>query len=840
MKNMYIKNVLFLAAALFVSLNILGNTPVKTIYSPDNQVKIEVFLQNDSLFYKAFYNNALVVDVSNIGIRFTGGHFLQNLVFDSKRDSLVNETYALPSGKTDVYHNNCNEVTARFKTATATLEVVFRAYNEGFAFRYQSPDASALNVVVQQENSFVNVANFESSWVQKYHPDYSWYYEKRDWNLNVNTGHDQRGLNTPALVKSGDAYLLISEAANYGTYAASRLIANQKEGSYNFEPVGNINTPVPFATPWRVVFTGNLKTIIESTLIENLNPPSLYSDFSWIRPGRVAWDWGGEDARNTVGFAISKSYIDLAARMGWEYYNLDDGWDSNLADYQLSDIVNYADSKGVKLIVWTHNNRFANDRQDMYNKLSAWKNLGVAGIKVDFWENDNQATMQKYEKLLDVTAELQLLVNFHGCTKPSGLRRRFPHFLASEAVLGGEFYFGDMPQMVHSKHNISVALTRNVIGSMDFTPCDFAKKNGMVQHETSWAQQLAHTVLYESGLLYFLDHPNNYRYHLAESFLKRIPAAWSEIKCLEAEPDKYVTIARKKDGDWFVASITDAKRTLNLNLSFLDENKIYNAYIYKDGDCKSEIAFDFQTNLTNTGSLSIPLLASGGVTIQFSENAGLPKPAQQKWEAENGFTYGSKITDGDGLCSGGKYVANIGKMNKLRFDNINVEKDTLYALTIFYMSDEEKSAYIKINNEAEPLYYDFMNTGGERGRRLAMKTVVVALKAGDNTFEFGNTQAFAPCIDRITIKPLVDEAGATNTIPPVGLQNQFSWYVKENTAVLNSDCAGNFTLFDLQGNKYSAGKIIAGENRIVFPRKGVFIISVNAGYESVSFKTVNK
>jgi alpha-glucosidase len=527
----------------------------------------------------------------------------------------------------------------------------------------------------------------------------------------------------------------------------------------------------------------------------------------------------------------------LAARMGWEYYNLDDGWDSNRADYQLSDIVDYANSKGVKLIVWTHNNRFSNDRQDMYNKLSAWKNLGVAGIKVDFWENDNQATMQKYEKLLDVTAELQMVVNFHGCTKPSGLRRRFPHFLTSEAVLGGEFYYGDMPQMVHAKHNISVALTRNVIGSMDYTPCDFAKKNGIVQHATSWAQQVAHTILYESGLLYFLDHPDNYRYHIAESFLKRIPSAWNEIKCLEAEPDKYVTIARRKGSDWLAASITDARRTLNLNLSFLDENKTYNAYIYKDGDCKSEIAFDFQTNLTNVNSLSIPLLASGGAAIHFSENAGLPKPAQQKWEAENGFTSGTKPADSDGLCSGGKYVASLGKMNKLRFNNITVEKDTLYALTIFYMSGEEKSAYIKINDEAEPLYYDFMDTGGESGRFLAMKTVVVSLQAGTNTIELGNANASCPNIDRITVKSLEDKTEtAASSYQSPALKDEISWKIQENKLLIHSEIEGRFYLFDLNGSKLQDGKITRGENNVKIRYKGFYIISINSGTESYSFK----
>ncbi len=817
---------------LLLNIPIFGSNLPKIISSPDGKIQVQLFLKNDSLFYKAYYNLKVVVDDSNIGINYTGGSFLNNLTVDQVSTASVNETYSLPSGKTDSYRNYYNEVVVTFKSVISTMNVIFRVYNDGFAFRYTSPTVSSLDIAIQKENSFVNIKDFESSWVQKYHIDYSWYYEKRDWNSNF-TQHE---LNTPALVKSGDTYILITEAANYGNYASSKFIANSKTGSYNFEPVGSISTKMPFETPWRVVMLGEMTKIVESVMIENLNPPTESNDISWIEPGRVAWDWGGEDAQNTIGFEISKSYIDLAARMGWEYYNLDDGWDSNRADYSLADIVNYANEKGIKLIVWTHNNRFHNNRQDIYNKLKEWKDLGVAGVKVDFWDGDDQATMQKYDKLMDVTAELQMVVNLHGCTKPSGTRRRWPHLLTTEAVLGGEFYYGDTPQMVHAKHNISVALTRNVIGSMDFTPCDFAKKDGRVQQETSWAQQVAHTIAFESGLQYFLDHPNNYKYHIAESFLKRIPVAWNEIKCLEAEPDKYVTIARRKGADWYVASLANEARELKLNLSFLEAGKSYNAYIYKDGDCKSEIKFEYKSNLGNQNLLTIAIIESGGVTVHLTEQTKLPKPNFQKYEAENAVTYGSKPTDPDKLCSGGKYVTNLGKLNKLKFTNINVDEDGDYALTVFYMSDSETSSYVKINDETSPLYYDFMNTGGETGRFLAIKTIVLPLKKGNNSIEFGNAQGFCPNIDRITLKPLVDKTDVESSLNPINFKNRFDWFLQADGVVLNASFEGKYSVFDLHGKKTQTGQIAKGDNFINNLKSGIYIINLSSGFESYSFK----
>ncbi|MEA4982695.1 MAG: glycoside hydrolase family 97 catalytic domain-containing protein [Paludibacter sp.] len=829
--NRSLQILLFLIWLLPVSFCAFGQTSVSSVSSPDGKIRVELVLRNDSLFYKTYRNNLPVIDLSNTGIQYTAGSFLKNMTLDKQSTREINETYSLPSGKTSTYLNHCNELTLTFKNLSSVMEIVFRVYNDGYAFRYGSPLLTNLDIAIQQENSFINVYGFGNSWVQKYHPDYSWYYEKRDWSSNFS----QKELNTPALVKSGDTYLLISEAANYGNYAASKLIAGASTGSYYFQPVGSIITRLPFVTPWRVVIMGDLKDVVESVMIENLNPSTEIGDLSWIKQGRVSWDWGGEDAQNTVGFDTAKQYIDMASYMGWEYFNLDDGWDSSRAGYTLQDIVNYAAGKSVGLIVWTHHNRFQNNRQDIYNKLKVWKDMGVKGIKVDFWEDDAQAMIQKYDKLIEVAAELQLLVNLHGCTKPSGIRRRWPNLLTSEAVLGGEFYIGNDSHMVHARHNISLVMTRNVIGPMDYTPCDFGKKDGRILQVTSWSHQLALTVAYESGLQYLVDQPRNYRHHIAESFLRHLPVAWNETKCIEAEPDRFVTIARRSGSDWYVASLSDENRDLNLNLSFLIPGVQYNAYIYKDGDCMSEISFDYKAGLTTQELLTIPVKKSGGVTIHFSERTDYPKPAVQKYEAEVNFTFGTKPTDPDKLCSGEKYVAGLGKNNTLKFNNITVPQDGEYALTVYYMSPEERTAYIRLNNATELLYYPFVNTGGETGRYLAFKTFIVMLKQGSNIIEFGNKQAFCPNIDRITIKALNDHEGETS-YRPLSLKENIRWKVRGNEVLLNSVFNGNYTVYNIRGSKVTNGKFTFGENAIQLSDKGFYIINLSSGTESYSFK----
>jgi alpha-glucosidase len=829
------RTVIFLLFSMLLSLPIMQaaeNTVVAAAASPGGVIRVELLLRNDSLLYRAFRNQETIVALSHLGIKFMGRDFTQNIVFKSAATHETDETYTLPSGKRSLYRSHYRELTAIVGNVSAEMRVVFRIYDDGFAFRYSLPATGSIQF--RGEWSEVNIHNYQRSWIQEYTQEYSWYYRRRIWDFS---DLPERILSFPALIKSGDTYLLLSEAANDSTYASAQLIPDSGIGAFHIQPVGNVTGLFPLATPWRVVMAGSLATIMESSMIENLNEQTSLADLSWIRPGRTSWDWGGEDAYNTVGWDIAKRYIDLAKDMKWEYFTLDDGWNSPSAGYTLRDIVDYAAEQGLSVILWVHQNWLQNSRTDMHNKLSAWKNTGIKGVKVDFWTDDTQETMRKYENLLAVTGELQLLVDLHGCTKPSGLRRKYPHLLTNEAVLGNEFYIQDNPEMVNAMHNVNLTMTRNPVGPMDFTPCDFARKNGRIQQVTTWAHQLAQTVAYESGIQFLVDAPQNYKYHVAESFLRRLPVAWDDIKVLEAQPDSFATIARRKGDDWYIASLSAKTRTLHLTPDFLENGKSYHAYIYRDGDCPSEIAFEYQADVSPQTCFDLPVLAAGGAVIHLSVGDDLSKPRVWKYEAENAYAFLlSKPTDPDGKCSGGKYVEAIVKRKMIEFQNVNVDRTGTYALTVYYMTNGERSAYVKINGESDPLYYSFVDTHGKTGNYLAHTTIVVSLNAGNNTIELGNTNDYIPNIDRITLKSTDDD-----TLPlsfrKTAADERIAATCNGRDVAVQSSFAGRFTIFDTTGKKLMTGLLKAGENRFrTNLPPGVYIINASDGAESCAYK----
>lgn len=817
--------VIILVFLSFVSLYPLRAVEVASVSSPDGNIEVELLLQNDSLFYQVFYKNVLIVSPSNLGIKATFASFLNGLSFLNSASGSTNETYTLPSGKKRLYLNKYAELNANFQGVSQNVRIIFRVYNDGFAFRYLIPRESG-NAEVIMENSQININNFQYSWAQEYRNDYSWYYNQRDW-VATST---QREFCAPVLVQSTFTNFLITEASNFGSYATSKIIANTQSGSFQYQKVGSIYTTYPLQTPWRAVILGSLPTIVESTLIENLNPATDMADVSWIIPGRSAWDWGGEDANNSTGVDIAKRYIDLAKEMGWEYFTLDEGW----SNATLSEIVNYAASKSVNVILWSHHNRFTDNYTQMANILAGWKAIGIKGVKVDFWQDDQQSMMKKYETFMKAAADQQLLVNLHGCTKPSGLRRKWPNLLTSEAVLGSEMYLFNST-MTPANHNINLTLTRNVIGPMDYTPGDFGTKTGIVRQYTTWSHQLALLTAFESGIQCYIDCPQNYRYHVAESFMKRIPVAWDSIISIEAKPDSFTTLVRKKGDDWFVASLCNNSRNLNLELSFLEENKTFNAYIYKDGVCNSEILFDYIQGLTSQSKLNIPMLAKGGVTVQLSRSTELPKPNVKKYEAEsfNNLFGGSLTVINSTLCSGRKYISQIGKTNFLRFRKVEVPKTGTYAMTVYYVASEARSSYIKVN-EGEALMYQFNSTGGNS---MGFVTILVELTQGMNTIEFGNELEYSPNIDRITVKELIDST-IISAVDPIVLRNKIKVSSQNGRLVIDSEVSGLCSVYDLSGKCLFIKDMHVGKETFDVRNKGIYIVNFNDGSESYSTKVI--
>ncbi len=567
---------------------------LKTIASPSGNMNVTLILDDGNLSYTVSKDGKVVIGNSALGLELTTESFSTGMVYLSDTVYPIDETYSLPSGKTSVYINKCNQFDLSLSHNDHPFTVVFRVYDEGVAFRYQLPRYGGLiKATVLQEKSEIRIDGFDTCWGMKfaakntdntynYHYNYEEYYQKRSW-AEVLT--DDTRLLAPLMVRNTDGnYFLLTEAANYGTYSVSMIEGRTDPGLFGFVQAGNetrgyleqvnheLLVALPLQTPWRCAIIGTTSTIVESSMIENLNPPTTMTDLSWIKPGRASWDWGGEEANNSVGLAVAKKYIDLAAKMGWEYFTLDDGWAGSSADYELKDITDYATEKGVGVILWAGQGSFPTNLFQIRQKLQEWVDLGIKGIKVDFWDDDSKTMIEKYDNLIQAAGDKHLMVDLHGATKPSGLRRYWPHLLTSEAVMGGEYYLFN-GTMLTAVHNINLLLIRNSVGSMDYTPGDFGYKQGKIKQNTTWAHQLALLIAFESGLQHYNDSPTNYANHIAEGFLKRIPAAWDETKLIEGTPASNATVARRKGNDWFVASLSNLSRQVSLPLSFLNPDK---------------------------------------------------------------------------------------------------------------------------------------------------------------------------------------------------------------------------------------------------------------------------
>jgi alpha-glucosidase len=608
---------------------------------------------------------------------------------------------------------------------------------------------------ILKEISEVNIPTYQTCWGQKYSHDYSTLYPARTWAEA--SAIENNKMSVPVLVKSStgaDNWCLITESANYGTYCASDLMTGtaNETGHFYYQLYGNVNAALPLETSWKTIIIGALPTIVQSTMNENLNPPTDMQDLSWIKPGLSSWDWGGQDGSVTHDINVLKEYINLASQMSWPYYTLDDGWLAST--YQLKDVVDYAATKNVKLFIWSHQNYFKNSDEDIRTILQNWKNIGFAGTKIDFFDNDSQEMMLKYDRLIKIAGEVGLMINLHGCTKPSGTRRHWPHLITSEAVYGGEQYFFNH-LATPASHNVTLALTRNVIGPMDYTPTEFCRLDGIVRHLTTWSHQVALAVLYESGIQTMSDSYYNYIYNMSKNLLSQLPSAWNDTKCLEASPDEFVTIARRSENDWYVASISQVARTLNIPLDFLGEGT-YTAQIYKDGTCPSDIAYE-EKSVTNISSLSVDIKATGGATIRISKNP-IIQPAHRVYEAEAGVKNGGIITENDsyGNCSGGKFATFIGKGNTITVNNVQADRAGKYNLTFYYISRDDRKTYVKVNDGTKQEFTFKGNGYSWNSEGLALKTVLVTLKEGTNSFEFGNDTGDAVNIDRIEVSPSED------------------------------------------------------------------------------------
>lgn len=567
------------------------------VKSPDDKITLTVLLnKSGALFFNAEKAQHPFLDYSPLGILTSVENFTDGLTFIKVETQSIHETYSLPSGKKNCYLNNANEITLFFCKGTKEISIAFRVYNDGAAYRYQIPGEgdiqihSELSAFRLPDNVLLNL------WAQKY---LRFYESTYDLYMPENLGEDHYGF--PLLVQAGKAgWALLTEAAVYGDYCGCHLQGGGSDAltlKVVFAPDQNepVSASLPFASPWRTAMIGDtLQDIVNSDLVENLNPPSEVEDTSWILPGRAAWSWYS-DGKSCGDIDIQKAYVDFTADMGWEYSVVDGGWTDKL---NVPELIDYAEKKGVKIWLWSHSRNFMTD-EAAREKLSLWASWGVVGVKIDFFDSDAQEKIIAYDRIARIAAEYKIMINYHGSTKPSGERRRWPHILTREGIYGAE-YLRAASEGPNAAHNCTVPFTRNVVGPMDYTPVTFSRcKN------TTYVHQVALAVIFESHIQHFADSKEAYYESAAKEFLSKVPVSWDETLLLEGYPGRHVTMARRRGDEWYIGSICAAGgRKVSIPLDFLDKDSIYTATFYEDELIEDEYRFRGPTQIL-TGSKEV-------------------------------------------------------------------------------------------------------------------------------------------------------------------------------------------------------------------------------------------
>lgn len=593
-----------------------ANTPSWQLKSPDRSLVVTVhqatlrapYPKANNLYYMVQRGEKTIIEDSPLGLTLSGadGDLVSDLTFTGKSTAKINETYPLLSGKFSQCTNRANELTLDFQNAHGrAVQIVLRAYNDGMAYRYRLPGSGP--VTIAGEASAFRIPPYSRGWVAHYEANYEAFYDERRVGKDMKDGD----YSIPAIFDVGsDQFALLAESDVGGHYCSSRIMGSP-DRIYRIKFADpSLAGTLPWATAWRVVITGTLGQVVQSTLVENLATPAVPGATGWIHAGRAAWSWWSE---GTGDLAMQKRYVDFASAMGWEFNLVDAGWTGwNNRDpaAQVKELVEYARAKHVGILLWSHYHDL--DTPEKREKsLPLWRSWGVVGVKVDFFDSDSMAIMQQREAILAATWKNHLITNFHGDQGPRGQNRTWPHFLTREGVHGAEYYkFGAPPTPVH---NCTLPYTRNVTGPMDYTPVTFSAG----KRTTTAAHELALAVVFQSAQQHLADSVASYeRLPVGREFLKQVPAGWDELRFLSGYPAQYTCVARRKGDQWFIGMNNAAMpRPMNVPLSFLGKGR-YRLDLYKDGKAAGSIDYA-QSEVTAKDSIALKVPANGGFAARL-------------------------------------------------------------------------------------------------------------------------------------------------------------------------------------------------------------------------------
>ncbi len=611
---------------LLITLILFSNSCTSnecSVVSPNGKNKIVVSMDESGMpIYSVFSYDKVIVKPSKLGIDFENKDYqFEKLRIANFSKGKIDESYELPTGKTRIYENRANTGLISFEDINGKfIKINLCAYDDGVAFNYEFENED--KVVINNELTEINIASTSSdSWIMNYNPNYESFYPKRQFDSIQN-----QALSYPALLHlDKKIWLMITEAAVYDQ-PATHIVKKGLENKLNLVLPEKFEIQKHYISPWRTFILGkNLSTIVESVIVENLNPSSVLKDTSWIEPGIAVFPWWGNYLANSHIDTL-KMYVDMAAEMKWQWIEFDvslvnSPWrtskDWRTTDW-LGEFTAYAKSKGIKVYGWDEINVLDTEMDYVYGK---YRDLGIDGIKIDYIDSDDAFSMRFRDRAMREAAKYKLHVSFHGETLPRGQRRKYPNVMTLEGVRGAEYYTfrGDIPPT--PEHNCTLPFTRNVVGSMDYTPVTFTIRDENPR-KTTYAHELALAVIFESGWTVMADRPQAYLTSPAKTMLQQLVSTWDETVFLDGYPGEFICLARRHGNDWYVAGINAAgDKEISLSLDFLRKGN-YKIEMYSDdsNDPLSSIKIE-EMNIDSSKKLKLKLIENGGFCTIFKDSS---------------------------------------------------------------------------------------------------------------------------------------------------------------------------------------------------------------------------
>ncbi|MBP8904049.1 MAG: glycoside hydrolase family 97 protein [Paludibacteraceae bacterium] len=638
-----------------------------TLVSPDGKLKTEITV-GKTTEYAVSHNGDLMLEKSPVSMKLSDGRIPgTNAKVKKTNKKSVNESIDAEIYKKAKVENNYNELSILF---SGDYSLVFRVYNDGMAYRFETNFKKPFTVENEQAVfnfpgnpkaflAYVNKAD-NSTFSQQFYNSFENTYN----HIDLKNANPQKLAFLPLVVEGKNGkkiciteadllnypgmYLYNPDGGNSLTAMFAPYPKEIRQGGHNMLQ-GEVQSAENFIArcegkttfPWRtVIIAENDYELTDNDMVYKLATTNQLTDISWIKPGKVAWDWWNDwnirnvDFESGVNDETYKYYIDFAATHGIEYVILDEGWAVNkqadlfqvIPEINLKELVEYGKSKNVNLILWAGYWAF---NRDIEGICKHYAEMGIKGFKVDFMDRDDQQMVDFYHRAAQIAAKYKLMLDFHGAYKPTGLQRTYPNVINFEGVHGLEQMKWSPASVDQVAYDVTIPFIRMVAGPMDYTQgamrnatrSNYRPVNSEPMSQGTRVRQLAQYVIFEAPFNMLCDNPSNY---MAEpectQFIAEIPTVWDETVALNGEISKYVTIARRTGNQWYLGSMTNwDARTLEVDLSFLGTGN-YKAEIFCDGVNAHRTAMDYRKDTVDVPAnrkMTLKMAPGGGFVMKI-------------------------------------------------------------------------------------------------------------------------------------------------------------------------------------------------------------------------------